>query len=460
MVEKKAVQVPKQDVKARVHNFQEVVLGYNAAQAVKEAERCLQCKNAPCIIGCPVGVDVPKFIKLISERKFEEALKIIKEANSLPAICGRVCPQEEQCTKYCTLGIKFEPISIGKLERFIADLNVNQGSPKPRVASTGKKVAIVGSGPAGLTAAAELAKLGHQVVIFEALHASGGVLIYGIPDFRLPKDVVNAEIDYIKKLGVKIKNNIVIGKTYSVDELLHRFDAIFIGTGAGLPHFLHIPGENLPGVYSANEFLIRSNLMKACRFPEYDTPIKIGRRVVTVGGGNVAMDVARTALRLGAEASIILYRRTKKEMPARDEEIENALEEGVKFHILSQPLRILGKDRVEGVECMKMRLGEPDESGRRRPIPILDSTFTIDADIVVVAIGQAPNPLIPKSTSNLKVNKNGTIWVEKETLMTSKKGVFAGGDIVTGEATVILAMGAGKRAALSIHEFIMNKNRR
>ena len=457
VVRKTKVPMPEQDPKKRIRNFNEVALGYTPEQAVEEAERCLQCKDYPCVTGCPVGVDIPGFIKLITEKKFKEAIEKIKEANSLPAICGRVCPQEEQCTKVCTLGKKFEPVAIGKLERFVADLEL-KGKPIniKKAKSTGKKIAIVGSGPAGLTAAAELAKLDHEVVLFEALHKSGGVLTYGIPNFRLPKEVVNAEIGYIKRLGVKIENDVVIGKTYSVDELLQRFGAVFIGTGAGLPHFLEVEGENLPGVYSANEFLIRVNLMKAYLFPKYDTPIKVGKRVVTVGGGNVAMDVARTALRLGVEESIILYRRTEKEMPARIEEIEHAKEEGVKFHILSQPIRILGSDWVKAVECIKMKLGSPDESGRRRPIPIKGSGFTVNADIIVIAIGQGPNPLIPKCTPDLKIDKKGTIQVDKETGMTSKNGVFAGGDIVTGEATVILAMSAGKKAAQSIHKYIMS----
>lgn len=458
VVRKTAVPMPEQESKERIKNFNEVPLGYSLEQAVEEAGRCLQCKDSPCVTGCPVEVDIPRFIKLIAEKKIREAIEKIKETNNLPAICGRVCPQEEQCTKQCTLGKKFEPVAIGRLERFAADYELKAGStPVKRPKPTGKRVAIIGSGPAGLTAAADLVKLGHEVVIFEALHKPGGVLMYGIPNFRLPKEVVSAEVDYLKRLGVKLETDRVIGKIYSVDELLQRFDAVFIGTGAGLPHFMGIPGENLPGIYSANEFLIRVNLMKAYMFPEYDTPIKVGKRVVTVGGGNVAMDAARTALRLGAEESVILYRRTEREMPARIEEIKHAKEEGVKFQLLSQPIRILGSDWVKAIECVKMKLGAPDESGRRRPIPIKGSEFTLDANIIVIAIGQGPNPLIPKCTPDLKTNEDGTIQVDEKTGMTSKKGVFAGGDIVTGEATVILAMSAGKKAARAIHEYIISK---
>jgi len=455
---KTAVPMPEQEPKKRVENFNEVALGYSLDQAVEEAERCLQCKNSPCRTGCPVDVDIPGFIRLIAENRFKEAIEKIKETNNLPGVCGRVCPQEEQCRKHCTLGRKFEPVAIGRLERFAADYELEGGSSqvvKPK--ESGKRVAVVGSGPAGLTAAADLAKLGHEVVLFEALHKPGGVLAYGIPNFRLPKELVDAEIDYIKRLGVKLETDVVVGKTYSLNELLQRFNAVFIGTGAGLPHFMGIPGENLPGVYSANEFLIRSNLMKAYLFPEYDTPIKIGRRVATIGGGNVAMDVARTAVRLGAEESMILYRRTEREMPARVEEIEHAKEEGIRIHLSTQPRRILGRKGVERIECVKMRLGLPDESGRRRPIPIEGSEFTLDVDIVVIAIGQRPNPLIPRCAPNLETNRDGTIRIDETTGMTSIKGVFAGGDIVMGEATVILAMGAGKKTAQSIHQYLMCK---
>ena len=456
---KTAVPMPEQEPKKRVKNFNEVALGYSLGQAVEEAERCLQCKDSPCKTGCPVDVDIPGFIRLIAENRFKEAIEKIKTTNSLPGVCGRVCPQEEQCTKHCTLGKKFEPVAIGRLERFAADYELEGGSSQVvRPKETGKRVAVVGSGPAGLTAAADLAKLGHDVVLFEALHRPGGVLTYGIPNFRLPKELVDAEIDYIRRLGVKLRTDVVVGKTYSLNELLQSFNSVFIGTGAGLPHFMGIPGENLPGVYSANEFLIRSNLMKAYLFPEYDTPIKIGRRVATIGGGNVAMDAARTALRLGAEESMILYRRTEREMPARTEEIEHAKEEGIIFHLLTQPRRILGREGVERIECVKTRLGSPDESGRRRPIPIEESEIVFDVDIVVVAIGQGPNPLIPRYTPDLKTNKDGTVQIDKKTGMTSIEGVFAGGDIVTGEATVILAMSAGKKAAQSIHRYLIGED--
>jgi len=459
VVRKTSVPIPEQDPEVRIQNFDEVALGYSAEQAVEEAKRCLQCKDRPCVSGCPVEVDIPAFVKLVAEKRFSEAIRKIKETNNLPAICGRVCPQEEQCAMHCTLGKKFEPVAIGRLERFVADLELETGLPPVSSAKpSGKKVAVVGSGPAGLTAAADLAKLGHEVILFEALHKAGGVLMYGIPNFRLPKEVVGAEVEYVKSLGVKLEADIVIGKLYSVDELLQRFDAVFIGTGAGLPHFIGIPGENLPGIYSANEFLIRVNLMKAYLFPEYDTPIKVGRHVVTVGGGNVAMDAARTALRLGAEESVILYRRTESEMPARIEEIKRAKEEGVKFQLLSQPVKILGGDCVEAIECIRMELGAPDESGRRRPVPVKGSNFVLDTDLIVVAIGQGPNPLIPKCTPGLKTNSNGTIQMDEGTCMTSKEGVFAGGDITTGEATVIQAMSAGKRAAKSIHEYITHKD--
>ena len=461
VVRKTSVPIPEQDPEVRIQNFDEVALGYSAEQAVEEAKRCLQCKDRPCVSGCPVEVDIPAFVKLVAEKRFSEAIRKIKETNNLPAICGRVCPQEEQCAMHCTLGKKFEPVAIGRLERFVADLELETGLPPVSSAKpSGKKVAVVGSGPAGLTAAADLAKLGHEVILFEALHKAGGVLMYGIPNFRLPKEVVGAEVEYVKSLGVKLEADIVIGKLYSVDELLQRFDAVFIGTGAGLPHFIGIPGENLPGIYSANEFLIRVNLMKAYLFPEYDTPIKVGRHVVTVGGGNVAMDAARTALRLGAEESVILYRRTESEMPARIEEIKRAKEEGVKFQLLSQPVKILGGDCVEAIECIRMELGAPDESGRRRPVPVKGSNFVLGADLIVVAIGQGPNPLIPKCTPDLKTNSDGTIQVDERTCMTSKEGVFAGGDIATGEATVIQAMSAGKRAARSIHEHITHKDRK
>lgn len=458
---KGGVPIPKQKVEERIHNFNEVALGYSDKQALAEAERCLQCPEPQCVTGCPVEIDIPAFIEAIKEGNFDEAIKIIKEQNSLPAICGRVCPQEEQCQKQCVLSRRGDPIEIGRLERFVADYELERGiEVPPRPKPSGRKVAVVGAGPAGLTAAAELANLGHEVVIFEALHSPGGVLVYGIPEFRLPKKIVESEVDYIKKLGAEVKPDIIIGKLYTVEELLKQgFDAVFIGTGAGLPRFLGLPGENLCGIYSANEFLIRVNLMKAYMFPEYDTPIKIGKRVAVIGGGNVAMDSARSALRLGAEKVYLVYRRSREEMPARLEERENAEEEGIIFRLLTNPVRFLGNERggVKAMECISMRLGEPDESGRRRPIPIEGSEFTIEVDTVIVAIGQSPNPIVPRTTQGLKTSRWGTIVVDEETGKTSLEGVYAGGDIVSGAATVISAMGAGKRAAKAIHEYIMGK---
>lgn len=458
-IQKEVVPMPKQNPKERVHNFNEVALGYTEEQAVIEAERCLQCKDPPCVKGCPVKIDIPAFIKLVRERRFGEAIKKIKEKNSLPAICGRVCPQEEQCQANCIMGKVGDPISIGRLERFVADWERERGYKIPqKSASTGKRVAIVGAGPAGLTAAADLAKLGHEVVVFEALHKPGGVLIYGIPEFRLPKKIAEAEAKYIEKLGVTIRMNAMIGKLYTIKELLEQFDAVFIGTGAGLPRFMRIPGQNLCGIYSANEFLIRVNLMKAYAFPKYDTPIYVGEKVAVIGGGNVAMDSARCALRLGAKEVKIVYRRSKKEMPARAEEIENAEEEGVVFEFLTNPKSFIGNDRswVKAMECIRMRLGEPDASGRRRPIPIEGSEFLMDVDTVIIAIGRTPNPIIQQTTEGLQVTKWGTI-VADENGKTSIEGVYAGGDIVTGEATVISAMGAGKKAAKVIHEYLMKK---
>ncbi|MDH5782887.1 MAG: NADPH-dependent glutamate synthase [Candidatus Bathyarchaeota archaeon] len=449
----------KQDPKERSHNFNEVAQGYTEEQAMAEAERCLQCVKAPCIQGCPVEVDISTFINLIRERKFDEAISKIKEKNSLPAICGRVCPQEEQCQANCTMGKVGDPVSVGRLERFLADWERERGYENPqKTASTGRRVAIVGAGPAGLTAAADLAKLGHEAVIFEALHKPGGVLIYGIPEFRLPKDIVEAEAEYVEKLGVTIKMNAMIGKLYTIKELLGQFDAVFIGTGAGLPRFMRIPGENLCGIYSANEFLIRVNLMKAYAFPRSDTPIYVGEKVAVIGGGNVAMDSARSALRLGAKEVKIVYRRSRKEMPARAEEIENAEEEGIVFDFLTNPRRFIGNERgwVKAMECIRMRLGEPDVSGRRRPIPIEGSEFIMDVDTVIIAIGRTPNPIIQRTTEGLEVTKWGTI-VTDENGKTSIDGVYAGGDIVTGEATVISAMGAGKKAAKAIHEHLMKK---
>ena len=452
-------EMPTLPVSERIRSFKEVALGYDEETAVAEAERCLSCKDKPCTEGCPVGIDIPEFIRCIKERRFEDAIEIIKKKNVIPAITGRVCPYENQCEGRCKLGKIGEPVAIGRLERFVADWERKKGVSVPDIPpSTGKEIAVIGSGPAGLTAAGELAKRGHDVTIFEALHAPGGVLLYGIPEFRLPKDVLIHEIDYIKKLGVKIRCNVVVGKTISFSELQDEFDAIFIGTGAGLPRWMGIPGESLVGVYSANEFLTRANLMRAYLFPEYDTPIKVGERVVTVGAGNVAMDCARTALRLGAEESFIIYRRTKKECPARKEEVRHAEEEGIKFMFLANPTRFIGDEdgRVVGMEYIQMMLGEPDESGRRRPIPIPNSESLMRVDTVLVAIGQRPNPLIPSLVKGLKVGKKGTIEVDSEG-RTSIEGVFAGGDITTGAATVILAMGAGMRAANSIDEYLSRK---
>ncbi len=462
---KKKIQIPRQkmpeqDPKIRIKNFDEVPFGYTPELAKLEASRCLQCKKPSCIAGCPVSIDIPGFISLILKEDFLGAARKIKEMNSLPAVCGRVCPQEDQCEKMCILGKKGEPVAIGRLERFAADFERACGEfVMPQMEPpTGKKVAVVGSGPAGLTLAGDLIKKGHEVTIFEALHKAGGVLVYGIPEFRLPKAIVQAEVDYLKKLGVEIRTNMVIGKIYTVDELLaNGYNAVFLGTGAGLPTFMNIPGENLNGVYSANEYLTRSNLMKAYLFPKYDTPIARGKRVAVLGGGNVAMDAARTAIRLGAEEVYIVYRRSKKELPARIEEVHHAEEEGIQFHFLTLPVEILGNEDgwVCGMRCQRMELGEPDESGRRRPIPIPGSEFVIEVDMVIVAIGTGANPLIPSTTPDLKTNKWGYIIADPETGATSKKGVYAGGDIVTGSATVILAMGAGRKAANAIHKYLM-----
>jgi glutamate synthase (NADPH/NADH) small chain len=460
-VRKEAAPMPKQKPEVRRQNFNEVALGYTEEQAKEEADRCLQCPKPQCIAGCPVEIEIPVFIKLLREGKHKEAIGKIKEKNSLPAICGRVCPQEEQCQKLCVLGKVGEPVSIGRLERFLADWERKKGSAIPEKAtSTGKKVAVIGAGPAGLTAAADLAKLGHEVVIFEALHLPGGVLVYGIPEFRLPKSIVQAEVDYIKNLGVELKLGYLVGRTYTIPELLkdRGFEAVFVGTGAGLPQFMNIPGENLGGIYSANEFLIRVNLMKAYAFPAYDTPMRIGRHVVVIGGGNVAMDSARSALRLGAEEVCIVYRRSREELPARKEEIENAEEEGIVCKFLAAPLRFIGDEKgwVKAMECICMELGAPDDSGRRRPVPVKGSEFVMDTDTAIVAIGRTPNPIIQRTTEGLQVTKWGTI-VADENGKTSLEGVYAGGDIVTGEATVISAMGAGKKAARAIHEFLMTK---
>ncbi len=446
-----------QPPKERIHNFDEVPYGYTDEDAIAEAKRCLTCKKPTCVGGCPVEIDIPGFIDRIAQNDFLGAIRVMKKKNVLPAICGRVCPQEDQCEKVCVLSKKMEPVAIGRLERFIADWEAKQGIMEipEKLPATGKKVAVVGAGPAGLTVAGDLLKMGHDVTIFEALHKPGGVLIYGIPEFRLPKAIVMREVDFVTKMGAKLINSFVVGMTKTVDELLQDFDAVFIGTGAGLPWFMAIPGENLNGIYSANEYLTRSNLMKAYLFPKYDTPIVRGKNVAVIGGGNVAMDSARTALRLGAEKSMIIYRRSKKEMPARIEEIHHAEQEGIIFEFLTLPIKYHGEDGwVKEMECLRMELGEPDASGRRRPVPIKGSEFKIPVDTVVVSIGQSPNPLIPKTTPGLQVAKHGNIIADEKTGRTTKKGVFAGGDIVTGAATVILAMGAGRLAANSINEYL------
>ena len=457
----KKVPVREQDAKVRATNFEEVCLGYNMEEAMEEASRCLNCKNAKCIQGCPVSINIPAFVKAVKEGKITEAADIIAESSALPAICGRVCPQETQCEGKCIRGIKGDPISIGKLERFVADYSREHGYvPKKPETTNGKKVAIIGSGPAGLTCAGDLAKLGYEVTIFEALHEPGGVLTYGIPEFRLPKDeVVQKEIDNVRKLGVKIECNVVIGKSVTIDQLMEEegFEAVFIGSGAGLPKFMGIPGENAVGVFSANEFLTRNNLMKAFR-DDYDTPIFRGTKVAVVGGGNVAMDAARTALRLGA-TTYIVYRRSEAELPARVEEVHHAKEEGIIFHLLTNPTEILEDEKgwVKGMKCVRMELGEPDASGRRRPVVIPDSEFTLDVDTVIMALGTSPNPLISSTTEGLEINKWKCIVAEETNGQTSKNGVFAGGDAVTGAATVILAMEAGKAGAKGIHEYLSNK---
>jgi len=454
--------MPEQDPKERTHNFNEVPFGYTKETAMLEASRCIQCKKPGCITGCPVDVKIPEFIKLITEGHFIEAAWKLKETNALPAVCGRVCPQEDQCEKLCVLGKKGDPVAIGRLERFAADFERESGNIViPKVASpTGKKIAVVGAGPSGLTIAGDLVKLGHDVSIFEALHKAGGVLIYGIPEFRLPKAIVDAEVAYLEKLGVKIVTDAAIGRLKTVDELFAEgFHAVFLGVGAGAPVFMDIPGENLSGIYSANEYLTRSNLMKAYLFPEYDTPIAKGKNVAVVGGGNVAMDSVRTALRLGADNAYIIYRRSEVELPARKEEVHHAHEEGVQFKILHNPVEYIGDENgwVKQIKCIRMELGEPDASGRRRPIPIKDSEFTIDVDTVVVAIGTEANPVIPKTTPGLDVNKWGYIVTKDETGLTTREGVYAGGDIVTGSATVILAMGAGRKAASAIDAYVRSK---
>lgn len=459
----KKVPMPEQEPHVRNHNFEEVATGYTEEMAMEEAGRCLNCKHKPCVSGCPVNVRIPEFIQKVSEGDFAAAYEIITSTNSLPAVCGRVCPQETQCESKCVRGIKGEPVAIGRLERFVADwYSKNRQAKTEKEKSNGHKVAVVGSGPAGLTCAGDLVRLGYDVTVFEAIHTPGGVLMYGIPEFRLPKAVVQKEIDQLRKLGVKIETNMVIGKVLSVDELMEEkgFEAVFVGSGAGLPNFMNIEGEELLGVYSANEFLTRINLMKAYK-EEYDTPILNVRSVAVVGGGNVAMDAARCAKRLGAEKVYIVYRRSETEMPARLEEIHHAKEEGVEFRLLTNPVQILGDEKgfVNGMECVEMELGEPDASGRRRPIEKKGSNFVLDVDCAVIAIGNSPNPLIRTTTKGLQANRKGCLVVDEDSLQTSREGIYAGGDTVTGAATVILAMGAGKQAAKSIDAYIQGKQK-
>ena len=467
-IEPKKHEMPTQAPEVRARNFEEVALGYTAEMAIGEANRCLNCKNQPCVMGCPVNIQIPDFISHIKNGDFEGAYQVISQTSSLPAVCGRVCPQETQCESKCSLGIKFEPVGIGRLERFVADWHNENAKEKPeKPASNGKKVAIVGSGPSGLTCAGDLAKKGYDVTVYEAFHTAGGVLVYGIPEFRLPKSIVAKEVDSLRDLGVKVETNVVIGKTLTVDELFDMgFEAVFIGSGAGLPNFMNIPGESLKGVYSANEYLTRSNLMKAY-LENSTTPIMKGGKVAVVGGGNVAMDAARTALRLGAEKVYIVYRRSMDELPARKEEVEHAMEEGIDFRLLTNPLEILGYQNPEdprdpkngfvtGMRLIKMELGEPDEKGRRRPVAIPGSEFVLDVDTVIMSIGTSPNPLIKDTTSGLEVNARGGIIVTEDGL-TTKEGVYAGGDAVTGAATVISAMGAGKTAASAIDAYLMKK---
>ncbi len=452
--------MPKQTPEERIRNFDEVALGFTGELAIAEAQRCLQCKKPQCIAGCPVEVNIPGFISRIAEGDFAGGIKVLKEKNALPAVCGRVCPQEEQCEKVCVLGKKMQPVAVGRLERFAADFEASEGKQEfPDIApKTGRRVAIVGSGPAGITVAADLAVLGHEVIVFEALHDVGGVLMYGIPEFRLPKAIVQREVDYVRKLGAEVILDYVVGKTKTMESLLEEFDAVFVGSGAGLPWFLGIPGENLNGVFSANEYLTRVNLMKGYLFPQFDTPIKRPHRVAVVGGGNVAMDSARTALRLGADESHIVYRRSRDELPARLEEVENAEEEGVIFDFLTLPTKCLGNERgwLVGMECLRMELGEPDASGRRKPVPIEGSEFIMEVDAMVAAIGNSPNPLIPRTTKGLTIGRKGNIEADEETGKTSLAGVWAGGDVVTGAATVINAMGAGRKAARSMHEYLVS----
>ncbi|MFC1988414.1 NADPH-dependent glutamate synthase [Chloroflexota bacterium] len=458
------VPMPQQEPEIRAKNFTEVALGYDPEQTLEEANRCIQCPKRPCVGGCPVGIEIPDFIKALSERNMPEAVRVLKNKNSLPGICGRVCPQEGQCEKVCTLAARKAPVAIGRLERYVSDWERTHqdemnspDTPKDKPKPSGKRVAVVGSGPAGLTVASDLAKLGHSVTIFEALHVAGGVLMYGIPEFRLPKEIVQNEVDYVTSLGVELKLDSVIGMIDTIDELLvNGYDAVFVGTGAGAPIFLNVPGENLCGIYSANEFLTRTILMKGYLFPEYDTPIKIGKRVAVIGGGNVAMDSARCSIRLGAEEVYIVYRRSEVELPARREEVENAMEEGIIFKFLTNPTGFLGSGRgwVMGMECIEMELGEPDDSGRRRPVPKVGSEFLLPVDTVIIALGNNPNPLIARTTGDLKTTRWGTIVADEDTGKTVKPQVWAGGDIVTGAATVISAMGAGKKAAASIDAYL------
>jgi len=451
--------MPEQEPDVRRRNFNEVPLGYSKELAMKEAERCIQCKKPTCISGCPVSIDIPAFIKLIKEGEFTKSIRKLWEKNGLPAVCGRVCPQEDQCEGVCVLAKKGEPVAIGNLERFVADLEREHGTGElpPKAKPTGKRVAVVGSGPSGLTVAGDLTLKGHDVTIFEAFHKPGGVLVYGIPEFRLPKEIVFSEVNFLERLGAKLECNAVVGRIVSIDELFEQgYDAVYVGVGAGLPRFMNIPGENLIGIYSANEYLTRSNLMKAYLFPEYDTPIAKGKNVAVFGAGNVAMDSARTAMRLGADVVRIVYRRSREEMPARAAEIHHAEEEGIEFYLLTAPTKFIGDEngRVTGMECLKMELGEPDESGRRRPVPIKGSEFQLECDLAVIAVGAGANPLLTQSTEGLELNRWGYVIADPETGKTTKKGVWAGGDIVTGSATVILAMGAGRAASDSIHQYL------
>lgn len=473
---KERAPMPHQPAEDRIKNFLEVALGYTEEVALNEAQRCLACKKKPCMAGCPVMVDIPEFVKLAAEGKWLESAASLKKTNSLPAICGRVCPQEEQCEKFCLLGKTGQPIAIGRIERFVADYEAAHASSTPKSGGNGGNgknghhgdpelaqyaVAIVGCGPAGLTVAGDLAKMGYSVTIFEALHDTGGVLRYGIPEFRLPRDILNREVEYVKSLGVKIRTNVVIGRTVKVEELLSGgFEAVFVGSGAGAPQMMNLPGENLNGVLSGNEWLTRINLMRAFRFPEYGTPLKRPKKVAVIGAGNTAMDCTRTALRVGAEEVTIVYRRSRTEMPARAEEIENAIEEGVKMRLLTNPIRFIGDENgwITSMECLQMELGEPDDSGRRRPVPIPGSEFILEVDKAIIAIGQSPNPLIRSTTDGLETQKWGGIIINEETGMTSLPGVFAGGDAVTGAATVITAMGAGKIAAAGIDRYIREKH--